>query len=136
MATKTTTFKSLARKVRLTFDYGAQLDWDKQDEWHRNANGYHCTLHYQGRRYTFNFWQGTGIAHDPTAEACLDCLLSDAQSGDMSFSAFCRELGYDEDSRKAEQTWKACQKSAANMRRLLGDDFKTFLYADRNADNN
>ena len=41
------------------------------------------------------------------------------------------EFGYDEDSRKAEKTHKACLKIAANMRRLLGEDFESFLNAER-----
>lgn len=125
------TLKALARKVRITSTYGAKLDWDKQSDWQRNANGYRCTLRYQGRQYSFDFWQGTGITSDPTAEGCLECLLSDAQSGELDFEQFCGDLGYDTDSRSAEATWKACQKVNENMRRLLGDDFEDFLYADR-----
>ena len=125
------TLKQLAAKVRLTFKYGeTALDWDKQDDWQQKANGYRCTLTYKGRRYTFDFWQGVGIRHDPTAEGCLECLLSDANV-EEDFHDFCSEFGYDEDSRKAEATHKACLKVGREMRRLLGDDFDTFLLADR-----
>lgn len=126
------TLKQLAKKVQLTSTFGAALDYDKQSDWQRNANGYRCTMKYKGRRYTFDFWQGVAITADPDAEGCLECLLSDAQGGEQSFHDFCGEFGYDEDSRKAEELHKACQATAKAMRRLLGADFETFLYADRN----
>jgi len=117
------------KKLTMTFSWGASLDWDKQDEWQQNANGYRCTLRYDGRQYTFDFWQGLGISRDPDAEGCLECLLSDAQAGEMDFEQFCAEFGYDTDSRKAEQTWKRCQRVLENMLRLLGDDYEEMLYA-------
>lgn len=40
-------------------------------------------------------------------EVCYS-LAMDAQSGQESFSDFCSNYGYDEDSRKAEETWRAC----------------------------
>ena len=125
------TLKQLAKRVRLSVTYGAKLAYDRQDDWQRRANGYRCTLRYRGRRYAFDFWQGVGIGGDPTAEGCLDCLLSDAQAGGQSFEEFCREFGYDPDSRKAEATWRECRRTAVGMRRLLGDDFAAFLSADR-----
>lgn len=126
------TLKALARKVRIESTHGAKLDYDKQDDWQRSANGYRCTLRYKGRRYSFDFWQGVAHTEDPTAENCLDCLLSDAQGGDQAFEDFCGDFGYDTDSRKAERLWRACQKTAREMRRLLGEDYELFLYADRN----
>ncbi len=62
----------------------------------------------------------------------LDCLLSDSQAGEQDFEEFCAEFGYDTDSRKAERTWKACRAQAPKVKRLLGEDFERFLYADRN----
>ena len=127
----TATLKQLARRCRLTCTYGANLDWDKQEDWHRSANGYRCTLRYHGRQYTFDFWMGSAHTDEPDAEGVLKCLLSDAQAGDEDFDNFCMELGYDQDSRKSEAVWKSCQRVATAMHRLLGDDYDTFLYADR-----
>lgn len=126
-----TTLKQLCNAVKCRSVYGAKKPYDQQDEWQRKANSYRVTLSYKGRRYTFDFWQGIGITEEPTAHGCLDCLLSDAQSGEMDFPEFCSEFGYDEDSRRAEKTWKACQKAAPKLRRLLGEDFEMFLYAPR-----
>lgn len=123
--------KQLAKRVKLVNEYGAKLDYDKQDKWQRESNGFSCTLKYQGRQYRFDFWQGVACNGEPYAEGVLDCLLTDAQAGEQSFEEFCSEFGYDQDSRKAESTWKSCQKTTVAMKRLLGDDYETFLYADR-----
>jgi len=108
------------------------MPWDQQDEWQRNANSYRCTLHFKGRQFSFDYWQGVGISHDPRVDDVLDSLLNDAQGGEQTFEDFCAEFGYDPDSRKAERIWRACQLVAKNMKRLLGKDYETFLYADRN----
>lgn len=128
--TATARLKDLAAKLRLTCTYGASHTPD--DEWRQQAHGYRCTLQYKGRQFSFDFWMGPAHTKEPDVEGCLDCLLSDAQGGGQSFADFCGDFGYDVDSRKAEATWKACQKSAKGLRKLLGRDFETFLYADRN----
>lgn len=129
--TTTKTLKQLAKSVKLTSEYGAHLDYDKQSDWQQQANGYHCTLRYKGRQYSFDFWMGSGLTGEPDTEGCLDCLLSDSMSADQSFEEWCNEYGHDTDSRKAEAIWKACQKVRENMQRLLSEDFEAFLYAER-----
>ncbi len=96
----------------------------------KNAKAYRLKFVYQGRSFSFDFWQGYGITHEPEVEGVLECLLSDASVSE-DFEEFCREFGYDIDSRKAEQTHKACLKIRSNMKRLLDPDFEMFLYADR-----
>jgi hypothetical protein len=51
-------------------------------------------------------------------------------SGQLTFTRSFTELGYDSDSRKAEKTYKACEKIAKDLRRLLGDDFDVFASAE------
>jgi hypothetical protein len=128
------TLKELARKVDLTFTHGATLtvaERDEQSDWQCNANSYRCTLNYQGRRYSFNYWQGIGIKDGPTAEGCLDSLLSDADAAGETFGEFCGNMGYDEDSRTAERIYTACRKEGVSLKRLLGGDYETFRDAER-----
>lgn len=123
--------KDLSRNVKLVIvSNKPKLAYDKQNEWQKKANGYRLKLIYQGRSYAFDFWQGTGITHEPDVSGVLECLLFDS-SAPEDFEEFCKEFGYDIDSRKAEQTHKACLKIQSNMKRLLGSDFETFLYANR-----
>jgi len=51
--------------------------------------------------------------------------VSDAQSVDdaRDFEDWCAELGYDTDSRKAERTFRACQRIAERLRQFLGDAY-------------
>lgn len=130
--TKTQSLKSLCNSVKISSKFGASLAWDKQDSWQQQAHGYTVTLRYQGRQMTTDFWLGPAISGEPEVENVIDCLLSDAMGSDQSFEEFCAEFGYDTDSRKAEATYKACKKSGEKLRRLLGDDFETFAYSDRN----
>ncbi len=57
------------------------------------------------------------------------CFLGDAISGSQSFEEFCAELGYDEDSRKAEKIWKACQEATQKADNLsIGDLYQVSNY--------
>lgn len=50
----------------------------------------------------------------PTSYCILACLSSDAHCPD-TFSDWCSEYGYDEDSLKAKQTWKRCYTFAKRL---------------------
>ena len=62
----------------------------------------------------------------------LDCLLSDAFGADEDFENWAREYGYETDSRKAERIYQKVQRQTERLKRLLRNDFETFLYAERN----
>ena len=128
-ATDKKTLSQLAKSVKCSSEYGAKLAWDKQDDWQQKANGYSVTLRYRGRQMTVDFWMGTGLNGEPQADSVLSSLLLDSSAIDQTFEDWCGEFGYDTDSRKAEKTYKACVKNGERLKRLLGDDFETFLYA-------
>lgn len=74
----------------------------------------------RGRRsYTFDFGQSImNGSETPTMYDVLACL----QKYDCgTFEDFCREFGYDEDSRRAERTYKAVCREYAAVERLFGD---------------
>ena len=82
---------------------------------------YRITLKREGKRYSFNFGQSitnSGKDIKPTAYDILSCI----QKYDPgTFSDFCGEFGYDEDSRKAEKVYKAVCKEWAGVERVFGD---------------
>lgn len=130
--TDTEKLSELAKGLGFKYRRGVSMPWDKQDEWQQRATGWRCQISYQGRRYSFDYWKGAGHGTTPpTVDDCLDCLLSDASLGDNDFDDFCSELDYDTDSRKAHRSWMACQRVNRAIRRLLGDDYERFMYADR-----
>jgi hypothetical protein len=51
----------------------------------------------------------------------LYSLLSDATFGSYSFDDFCDELGYDNDSIKATEIYKACQKNAKKVKTFISN---------------
>ncbi len=56
------------------------------------------------------------FTNPPTQASVLYCLLLDMDAEDYSFREWCANLGYDDDSRKAERIYFACQDIAKDMR--------------------
>lgn len=84
------------------------------------------------RRFTFPYSQGPGIANEPTTADALNAVALDAAcvANGQSFEDFCLDLGFDTDSRRAEQTYRACLRTAASLERLLGTrDYETLLWS-------
>ena len=57
----------------------------------------------------------------PTAPELADlvhCLLLDSSASDQSFDGWCSDFGYDTDSRKALDTYLACQKAGSDLRSI------------------
>lgn len=95
-----------------------------------NAHPYGVTLRYKRRQMTCTFYMGPALGHEPTAADVLSCLISDARACDQEFESWADDLGFDRDSRTAEQTFKVCQKLGSKVKRLLGDDFDMFAQAE------
>ncbi len=57
------------------------------------------------------------IATKPLIEDVLHALISDASCGSDTFPEFCANLGYDTDSRKALETYLACQENSEKLRK-------------------
>lgn len=98
--------------------------------WTPGTRGTKVRLAFGKRRLTVPFFQGPAHREDPSAADVLSCLVSDASSGEESFEDFCSSFGYDEDSRKAEATWKACKRIAPKLKQFLGDAFERVSQAE------
>lgn len=82
----------------------------------RNADGRTMRLYYS---------KGVGRnGASPTAEEILDCLAMDASGIEnaQGFEDWCSEYGYDTDSRRAEKTYKVCQRQAERLQKFLDAD--------------
>lgn len=107
-----------------------ELDWQTDDEgWEHYGGKVRLTL---GRRQLTVPWM-QGAAHGTEAPSAVDVLESVATDAAAyinarDFADFAAELGYDEDSRKAEATYRACGRLADKLRRFLGEDFETVLW--------
>lgn len=101
------------------------------DTWH-GYKGKLGAVQYSTRKLTVYFSKGYGHhGAEPTTAEVLSCLADDASgSDDHSFADWCGEYGYDEDSRTAERTWKACQHAAKRLLAFLGTDlYGQLLYS-------
>lgn len=119
-----------SKRLSARVTYGSRLP--VPESFPRGSTAWTVTLRFQGRQMTVPFYTGPAISQDPTAADVLSCLLSDASSADnaRSFEEWASDLGYDTDSRKAEATFKACQRISIKVRKLLGDDFDAFTSAE------
>jgi hypothetical protein len=94
--------------------------------WDKTASHFKVVLRYvpdngsKPRTMATEYSMGSAYKEDPKLVKVLDSIRGDA-SFDGSFIDFCSELGYDEDSRKAEATFKACVKTRNQLGKLLGD---------------
>jgi hypothetical protein len=98
-------------------EYAPYFSDDKE-----SRNIYKITLRNKKWAYSFQFGQsvyGTQRQLTPTAYDVLACL----QNYDPEdFEWFCKNYGYDTDSRKAEKTWKACCKQFKAVQRLFTEE--------------
>lgn len=77
----------------------------------------------EGARLAFDFWGSVNDANngeDPTAYDVLACISSDAYCPE-SFGDFCSEYGYEEDSRKAFQTFNRADRFAKRIRAFFSE---------------
>ena len=112
----TTTYKNF----KITAEFGG-LKFASWDEYNDRHNKVTIKNLENGKRTSFDFW---GSIKNPSLESDYDllnafyCFVSDALIGTYSFEDFCRNFGHDEDSRRAEKTWKACKKSLGKFERV------------------
>lgn len=92
----------------------------------RNKYFVYVTNTENGEKTRFTFWdslnntqRGAVLDGDELLSAFY-CFVSDALSGAESFSDFCGEFGYDEDSRNAERIYKDCKRSYESFVRVSG----------------
>jgi len=78
-------------------------------------------------RLTVSDTEGFVLLSRPPLGDVLMSLGLDAHSGEhMLFEDFANEFGLDTDSREAERTWRVCQETRGQLRKLFGADFDTF----------
>lgn len=92
-------------------------------------NHYRVTLKNKARgtRLTTPFSTGLAWTREPEATDVLSCLLSDANGADGDFVNWCRDLGYDTGSRKAEKIYNAVVKQTASLHQFFGSDYQEAL---------
>lgn len=97
-----------------------------------HGDQYRVTLKRTGdarKSVSFDFWNSLNDSQQgktPSAYDVLACISSDYYTPD-TFEDFCSNYGYDEDSRKAEQSFKAADKFARKLRAFFTEAEATAL---------
>jgi hypothetical protein len=91
----------------------------KNDDWRETADHWNITIGGE----VFDYY--TGIGHRkggkpfrPSLSSVLYSLVLDSSACDQSFDSWCSDFDYDTDSRKALETYLACQESVNKLRRV------------------
>lgn len=104
--------------LTVTFKHSGSMAWDEKGE---SRDIFTCTLKNDRSRYRFTFGQsifnstGNG-SNPPNAYDVLACIEKYEVE---DFEWWCKELGYDNDSRKAYKTYKAVKREWENVKRLF-----------------
>ena len=89
-----------------------------EDRFIGHANKYKCTIKYEGKTGSFDFTDSvnnTNLGKEPLLKDVLSCLVSDYSFKDDCFDEFCLNLGYNNDSIKDKDIFKAVLKNAEKM---------------------
>ena len=126
--------------ITLSAEWTERNPYMDDPEWERVAAPDHwkVTLRRRdpetGKRYQMTTYFSMGVGYggrEPVVEEVLDSLAMDASGVENArdFEDWASEYGYDTDSRKAERSYRACQKTAAQLKRFLDDDlYDTLLW--------
>lgn len=88
---------------------------DLLDKWKRTANKWQVRLIYFDKVFVTDYYMVSGLVDKcnrpikPQVKDVLYSMIMDDVSN-MSFNDFCNAFDYDNDSNKALETYKACQK--------------------------
>ena len=97
--------------------------WSDKDN--QNYHNHSVKVTHNKKSFSFDFWgsiMNPEIANDQENIFAFYCALSDALSAKDSLEGFCSEFGYDSDSRTAERTYKACEKTLKKVERVFDCD--------------
>lgn len=99
----------------------------KKDESGWEHFAFTCSIHNAiGASLQVTFRQGTGIGSaKPSLSTVLDCVASDIsglEDGAITFEEWAAAYGYDEDSRKAEAIFNACEEERRILTVMIGAD--------------
>ena len=118
-----TTYKNF--KISANFQ-GCETNTAWGDNELRNKYFIYVTNTKTGAKTRFTFWdslyntrRGVVLDGDNLLNAFY-CFVEDACNGLYSFSEFCGEFGYDEDSRSAKRIYNACKRAYKSFTRVSG----------------
>ncbi len=110
--------------ITITYLDNKSPKWDDENS---NHNHYRVTIRREKgykERFVFQFWDSIANSESgkkPTSYDVLSCIAAETTIFE-SFEEFCGEFGYDQDSRKAETSWKGYDKQSRKLNDFLTEE--------------
>lgn len=126
------TKENILSKIKLKVQKAFKTQEDFSDEWRKTANKWQVKLIYFDKEYVTNYFMGSGLVdswgrpHKPKVKDVLYSMIIDDVNG-IDFYEFCKEYGYDNDSTKASEIYKACQKQTKAYYNMFDDKEREIL---------
>ncbi len=117
------TINDFIKSAGLTMS-AAWTDHNPTMENSEHMDHWRCIIRAGKARMSLVFSMGSGHGGKrPELADVLDCLASDAAGYENAkgFDDWCGDYGYDQDSRRALRTFKAVERQATSLHRVLGE---------------
>jgi hypothetical protein len=89
---------------------------------HTHGEHWRVSFIWPGRRYILSFWNSMNDVTEGKAPTAYDVITCLTKNDPGDFEEFCREFGYDTDSRKAEKTYKAVVAEWKNVEACFSEE--------------
>lgn len=105
---------------------------DINDEWKKKAKKWQVKLVYFDKEFVTDFYMGSGLVDKigkpkkPTIKDVLHCMMTDDISN-MNFNDFCNEFDYDNDSIKALEIYKTCERKTEAYHNMFDSEEREIL---------
>lgn len=126
------TKENILSKIRLKVQKAFKTQEDFSDEWRKTTNKWQVKLIYFDKEYVTNYFMGYGLVDSwgrpkkPQIKDVLYSMIVD-DVNDIDFYDFCNEFGYDNDSTKALEIYKACQKQTQAYYNMFDNEEREIL---------
>ena len=115
------TTENIIPKIKVNWELSGKESLEGFDPY---VNKYDVRVSYNGKQFSF-LWHSSihmsNMGIEPTKIQLLESMDLDSNIPE-DFTEFCEELGYDEDSSRAEKTHKLCLIMAKKINRVFNKD--------------
>lgn len=111
--------KGDGREAQEEFDFYMGVGNRKLMPWGRHVLGYDGGPAPTRNTLLWHAWQKTAAPVAPHPADLLYSLINDKSAAEQTFANWCSDFGYDQDSRKALQTYEACQENTDKFHRVF-----------------
>ena len=129
---KWVTKENILSNIKIYAKEAFKTQEDKNDKWKKMANKWQVKIVYFDKEYVTDFYMGSGLVNSwgrpkkPTIKDVLYSMIVDDVNG-IDFYEFCQKYGYDNDSIKASEIYKACQKQTKAYYNIFDNEEREIL---------